>query len=78
MAAQAGNVAELRALLDRHPGLIDGMAGGLSKATALHLAALRSRHDAVRLLIERGAALDKRDFPDNAAPLHFAAVHGDL
>lgn len=78
VAAQAGNVAELRALLDRHPGLIDGMAGGLSKATALHLAALRSRHDAVRLLIERGAALDKRDFPDNAAPLHFAALQGDL
>ncbi|MFX8755048.1 ankyrin repeat domain-containing protein, partial [Acinetobacter baumannii] len=26
----------------------------------------------------RGASLDKRDFPDNAAPLHFAAAHGDL
>jgi ankyrin repeat protein len=32
----------------------------------------------VRLLIERGADLDRRDFPDNAAPLHFAALHGDL
>lgn len=39
---------------------------------------MRSQHDAVRLLIERGASLDKRDFPDNAAPLHFAAAHGDL
>ncbi len=31
-----------------------------------------------RLLIERGADLNRRDFPDNAAPLHFAAAHGDL
>lgn len=77
-AAQAGDVPKLAALLDAHPDLIDGLAGGLSKATALHLAALRSQHDAVRLLIERGASLDKRDFPDNAAPLHFAAAHADL
>ena len=26
----------------------------------------------------RGADLDARDFPDNATPLHFAALHGDL
>ena len=29
-------------------------------------------------MIERGADLNRRDFPDNAAPLHFAAAHGDL
>ncbi|SKA17002.1 Ankyrin repeat [Enhydrobacter aerosaccus] len=77
-AAQDGNVAELRAHLDAHPELIDAMGGGLKKATALHLAALRNRHEAIRLLIERGADLDPRDFPDNATPLHFAVVHGDL
>jgi ankyrin repeat protein len=77
-AAQSGNVSELNTLLDTRPELIDAMGGGLKKATALHLAALRNHHEVVRLLIERGADLDPRDFPDNATPLHFAAVHGDL
>ena len=39
---------------------------------------LRNQHAAARLLIERGADLDAREFPDNAAPLHFAAMYGDL
>jgi ankyrin repeat protein len=39
---------------------------------------LRNQHAAIRLLISRGADLEQRDFPDNAAPLHFAAAHGDL
>jgi ankyrin repeat protein len=77
-AAQTGNIAELRAHLDRHPQFIDAMGGVTKKATALHLAALRNQHAAVRLLIERGADLNRRDFPDNATPLHFAAMHGDL
>ncbi|MGA7810563.1 ankyrin repeat domain-containing protein [Bradyrhizobium sp.] len=42
------------------------------------MAVLRNQHAAIRLLIERGADLDRRDFPDNAAPLHFAAAYGDL
>ena len=77
-AAQSGKVSELGALLDTRPELIDAMGGGLKKATALHLAVLRNQHAAVRILIERGADLDPRDFPDNATPLHFAAAHGDL
>ena len=77
-AAQSGNVSELGTLLDARPELIDAMAGGLKKATALHLAVLRNHHAVVRLLVKRGADLDPRDFPDNATPLHFAAVHGDL
>jgi ankyrin repeat protein len=77
-AAQTGNIAELRAHLDRHPQFIDAMGGANKKAAALHLAALRNQHAAVRLLIERGADLNRRDFPDNATPLHFAAMHGDL
>jgi ankyrin repeat protein len=78
-AAQSGDVAALRAHLDAHPDLIDAAGGdGFQKAAALHLAALRNQHAAVRLLIERGADPDPRDFPDNATPLHFAAAHGDL
>jgi ankyrin repeat protein len=78
-AAQSGDVAALGANLDAHPDLIDALGGdGFQKATALHLAALRNQHAAMRLLIERGADLDPRDFPDNATPLHFAAMHGDL
>ena len=78
-AAQSGDVAGLRQRLDARPDLIDALGGrGFQKATALHLAALRNQHEAIRLLIERGADLDRRDFPDNATPLHFAAMHGDL
>jgi ankyrin repeat protein len=78
-AAQSGDVAALRAGLDAHPELIDALGGdGFPKAAALHLAALRNRHDAIGLLIERGADLDRREFPDNAAPLHLAAMHGDM
>ena len=78
-AAQSGDVDALRQRLDARPDLINALAGrGFQKATALHLAALRNRHDAIRLLIARGADLDCREFPDNAAPLHFAAIYGDL
>lgn len=78
-AAQSGDVAALSEGLDANPELIDALAGrGLQKATALCIAALRNRHGAVRLLIERGADINKRDFPDNAGPLHFAAAYGDL
>lgn len=78
-AAQSGDAATLRARLDAHPELIDAVGGGgFQKATALHLAALRNQHAAVRLLIERGADLNRRDFPDNASPLHFAAANADF
>ena len=77
-AAQSGDLAALRAGLDTHPEWIDALGGGFQKATALHLAVLRNQHAAARLLIERGADLNRRDFPDNAAPVHFAAAHGDL
>lgn len=78
VAAQSGDVLALRSQLDAHPELIDALGGGFQKATALHLAALRNQHAAVRLLIERGADLNPRDFPDNATPLHFAAASADF
>jgi ankyrin repeat protein len=78
-AAQSGDIAVLRERLDARPDLIDALGGrGFQKATALHLAALRNQHAAIRLLIERGADLNSRDFPNNATPLHFAAMHGTL
>jgi ankyrin repeat protein len=77
-AAQSGNVSELKTLVSTRPELINAMGGGLKKATALHLAVLGNHHAAIRLLIELGADLDPREFPDNATPLHFAAAHGDL
>jgi len=78
-AAQSGDVEALRQQLDARPDLINALAGrGFPKATALHLSALRNQHAAARLLIERGADLNRREFPDNAAPLHFAAMYADL
>ncbi len=75
--AQSGDLDALRAGLDAHPEWIDALGGGFQKATALHLAVLRNQHAATRLLIERGADLNRRDFPDNAAPLH-STCFGDV
>ncbi len=72
-ACAAGDVAALRDLLDRHPGLARERFHG---TTGLHGAV---RHAAaVRLLLERGADPNARDAGDNALPLHFAAGHGPL
>ena len=79
VAAQAGDVTTLAERLDANPELIDALGGrGMEKATPLAIAALRNQHGAARLLIARGADVNKRDFPDNAGPLHFAAAHADL
>jgi ankyrin repeat protein len=77
-AAWRGEVDLLRARLDAHPELIDALGTGFVKQSALHRAACKSRHACLRLLIDRGADVDVRDFPDNAYPLHVAAVVGDL
>lgn len=78
-AAQSGDVETLAERLDANPELIDALGGrGMEKATPLSLAALRNQHGAACLLIARGADVNKRDFPDNAGPLHFAAAHADI
>src|SRR5262245_21502552 len=77
-AANQGRVDELRRLLDAHPDLIDARGGGFQKQAALHRAACADRHDCVRLLLQRGADVRVRDFPDNAYPLHLAAAVADL
>jgi ankyrin repeat protein len=77
-AANQGHVDELARLLDTHPELIDARGGGFQKQTALHRAACANQHDCVRLLLQRGADVSIRDFPDNAYALHLAAAVADL
>jgi ankyrin repeat protein/uncharacterized glyoxalase superfamily protein PhnB len=72
-ACAAGDVAALRDLLDRNPGLARERLHG---TTGLHGAVLHAA--AVRLLLARGADPNARDAGDNALPLHFAAGHGPL
>jgi len=76
-AADRGELARVRALLDEHPTLIDAR-GGENSQTALHHAACNGHRDLVELLLERGADPAIRDVGDNATALHFAAEKGDL
>ena len=67
------------ARLDAHPELIDALGGrGFPKGHGAAPGGAAQSARRRRLLIERGADLDRRDFPDNAAPLHFAAMYGDI
>ena len=67
-ACETGDVAVIRELLQRDPGLLNDNSRG---KTGLH-AALR-HPDAVRFLLAQGADPNIRETGDNALPLHFAA-----
>ena len=78
--AESGNIVKVRALLDAGA---DPNANRASYAhlTALHMAAMNSRLDVAKLLIERGADVNylaHNKFPKNVVgtPLHFAACAG--
>jgi serine/threonine-protein phosphatase 6 regulatory ankyrin repeat subunit B len=58
-AAEAGDLAQVTALLAENPQLLD--AANERGLTPLHLAARRGHSDVVRLLIERGADLEQTD-----------------
>ncbi len=75
-AAQDGAVEELRRRIEAAPELIDALGGGgHQKATALHLAALHNRHEAVRLLLDAGADPSATD-ASGATPLTTASQDG--
>jgi ankyrin repeat protein len=77
-AAENGRADDLGRLLLAHPDLIDARSGNFWGRTALHMAAWRNRAACIRLLLERGADVDIRDYGDNAYALHFAADAADL
>lgn len=75
-AAAVGDVRRLRALLDADPA--QAAAFSVDGWTPLHLAAFFGRGEAVRLLLERGAAASARSGnPMANTPLH-AAMAGRL
>ena len=77
-AAAAGHTDDLGRLLDAHPELLDARGVDRLGGTALHAAAAGNHAACVRLLLEAGAAVDIRDYGDNASALHFAAQAADL
>ncbi len=77
-AAAGGRAGDLGGLLDAHPELLDARGVDRLGGTALHAAAAGNHAACVRLLLEAGAAVDIRDYGDNASALHFAAQAADL
>ncbi len=71
---RAGDVATLRAMLERDSTLVHQRDD--QGSTALHAAIVHV--DAVRVLLEHGADPNARDQGDNAYALHFAAANGYL
>jgi len=72
-ACERGDLDEVRALLEREPGLAAARHRG---TTGLHLAA--AHPPVLRALLEHGADPNARDEGDNALALHFAAGGGPL
>jgi len=72
-----GNTGGVRSLLDLGVDVDavyargDGYFGIAADSTALHVASWKARHDTVRLLIDRGAAIEARDGVGRT-PLHLA------
>jgi ankyrin repeat protein len=83
--AEDGKLDHLRAILDRHPKLINlkqtfrenRKPYWSDEYTALHRAAERGREEVVAYLIEKGADVNATG-PLDWTPLHVAAQKGDL
>jgi ankyrin repeat protein len=77
LAAQFGQVEVVRSLLDagEDPDRYNPV-GGHSHSTPLHQAAGAGHEDMVRLLVERGARLDRKDILWNATPAEWARHEG--
>jgi uncharacterized protein len=74
-AAQDGNVAEAKRLLDN--GLADVNRRGNMNRTALHYAAYSGQKYIIALLIEKRADVNARDF-GGRTPLHYAVGNPDV
>ena len=72
-AAEKGDVATLKVLLERNPELINGK--DFYGETSLHYACVRGHIDVVEFLIKKGANLHVKD-NDEFSPLHFATGSG--
>lgn len=80
-AADEGDPVTVRAVLDRHPGIVNERAeltGHGGKRTALHFAINSMNTDVIDVLLAHGADPNIRDDGDNAMPIHFAAEKGSL
>src|SRR5687767_585567 len=83
--SEEGELDHLRAVLDRHPKLINlkqtfrvnRKPYWSDEYTALHRAAEQGREDVVAYLIEKGADVNAKG-PLDWTPLHVAAQKGDL
>jgi len=69
-AIESGDIAQARALLEKHPDLVH--ARDLAGATALHIAAFQGTRPLVSLLCEKGADLSARDGRFGATPSGWA------
>jgi glyoxylase-like metal-dependent hydrolase (beta-lactamase superfamily II) len=70
-AAQQGDLAKLKMLLEKNPGLIE--ARSENEKTPLHFAAQAGFKEIVELLIEKGADVNAKNIA-NEIPLHYAAA----
>jgi ankyrin repeat protein len=69
-AAKSGEVAEVRAIAQRHAELLNQR--DTLGATALHHAAFGGHHDVVRALVEHGADINAADSEFGATPAGWA------
>lgn len=69
-AARQGNLEEARSILDSHGMLVNERDA--SGAAALHYAAFNGNREMVRLLIDRGAAINIKDSQYGATPAGWA------
>ncbi|GLC46803.1 hypothetical protein PLESTM_001928000 [Pleodorina starrii] len=75
-AAQDGNVAKLRRILQRNPAAVNGDSASGGSYTPLHYAARGGHLEAVELLLKSGANPNAATRGMGATPLHRAALQG--
>lgn len=73
-AARNGDVARVKELLEREPGLVNARANPW-KETPLHCAVDHRHREVVELLIAKGADVNAEDI-SRQTPLHEAAIRG--